>query len=121
MQRKAHTAIDEHRPLSDPTVDRLAGVSPRHAPTQQTQKEASTVTADVAYTEQGLTDQSWDTPPDNQPAVDAEHWRQYATPAATPTGDNWQEVDESIHVDIAPVEPGTEQSNWESFIEQLGE
>jgi hypothetical protein len=114
--------MDEHRAIPDPTVNKLGGVHPRRPPRAQTQ-EGSTQTANVPYTEnsQGSADQGWRTQPETQPGVDFEHWRQYATPAATPTRDDSQETDESIHVDIAPVEPGTEQSNWESFIHQLGD
>jgi hypothetical protein len=123
MQRKAHIAIDEHRALSDPTIDKLGGVHPRHPPRPPTEKENTAPTAEVptfAKDTQGSTDQGQNLQPDGQPVVDPEHWRQYATPAATPTGDNFESED-SIHVDIAPVEPGTEHSNWESFIHQLGD
>jgi len=122
MHQKAHTAMDEHRALSDSTINKLGGVHTRnHPPRHRTEENRPrTQKAPFAEVSQHSMDQGWNTRTDNQPAVDQEHWRQYATPVATPTGTNL-ELDDSIHVDIAPVEPGTEQSNWESFIHQLGE
>ena len=124
MQRKAHMAIDEHRALCDPTIDKLGGVHPSHSPQPQTREGGNAQSNTVSFTEESRNSQAqnWHTQSDGRPAVDPEQWRQYATPAATPTGDDtWLESGDSIHVDIAPVEPGTEQSNWELFIHQLGE
>lgn len=122
MHRKAHIAMDEHRALSDPTIEKLRGVHPRHPPRPRTEERNRAQAHEGPFTEglQHSGDQSWNMWPDSQPAFDREDWRLYATPAATPPG-NSLGLDDSIYADITPVEPGTEQSNWESFIHQLGE
>lgn len=110
--------MDEHRAFSDPTIDKLGGTHPQHP---RRPRENGARTQENAFAnDSAAADQGWNTQLDGQPAIEQEHWRLYATPAATPTRDSL-EPDDMIHVDIAPVEPGTDQSNWESFIHQLGE
>ncbi|KAF8573766.1 hypothetical protein K439DRAFT_1665694 [Ramaria rubella] len=119
MQRKAHIAMNEHRPFPDATTNKLRGVRRRsaHHPESQTATNGTSMNG----CSPGFVDQTWTSNPGLELIVDPEHWRQYATPAATPTGEEtWLESEDAIHVDISPEEPGKEVSNWESFIHQLG-
>lgn len=130
MRRKAHTALEERRPLPDTTTDKLVGVHRKHPSSHPQSQEGSPPHAGTLQhpeTPQVLAHGSeintaWSLQsPIFQPRPELEDWRHYATPASTPKGDQsetWLQED-MIHVDIAPEEPSTEQSNWESFIHQL--
>ncbi|GJJ11196.1 hypothetical protein Clacol_005428 [Clathrus columnatus] len=104
MQRKAYIAMNLHMPISDATTEKLGGVYPNKTVSKTgTGNSESTTSLDQMLLQ-----------------VDSEHWRMYATLSSTPTGDHdLSEQDDAIQVDIAPEEPSTELSNWESFIHGL--
>jgi len=61
--------------------------------------------------------------------IEPDHWRRYATPAATPLGiqaplpdiDLDVELDlDAIQVDIAPLEVASEHASWDLFMNQFG-
>lgn len=109
--------MDLHRPMFDATMEKLSGVYPvRTSPTPAKSAMKRPVSADSRASSIAKG------PPESDQALqaDPEHWRSYATPASTPTGDHESsEQDDAIQVDISPEEPSIELSNWESFIHAL--
>jgi hypothetical protein len=101
--------MDMHGPLPEPIHEKFDGIQQpaRHIPSSLSANGA--IFSDI---HQGF----WTQQPNT------EHWRQYATPAATPVETHAElPHEDQIHVDIAPEEQATEHSNWEMFIHQLGE
>lgn len=94
--------------MFDATMEKLSGVYP---------VKASSTGANSAIK---LSVPTGPPEPEQVLQADPEHWRSYATPASTPTGDHESsEQDDPIQVDISPEEPSIELSNWESFIHGL--
>lgn len=113
MQRKAYIAMDLHKPISDTMMEKLGGVYP----IKIAAAKEFTTTESGGPLKSSLGSSNF-----MSLQVDPEHWRSYATPVSTPTGDHdSSEHDDAIQVDIAPEEPSTELSNWESFIHGLSD
>lgn len=120
MQRKAYLAMNRQRRLINPATEKLHNLHPNRSNTLPQDGRQGNLNEAYTRDDQRTSSQDWRTWTTIGMNVATDDWRQYATPAGTPLGQHAElPPDDAIQVDIAPEEPTTEHSNWETFIYQF--